>query len=246
MRYFVELAYRGTGLAGFQIQENATTVQGLLQTAMATLWRRPVELTGSSRTDAGVHALQNYFHFEVPDDFTLHHRQVYNLNALLPPDIAVKRIFEVPPSLHCRFSAVHRRYHYYITQHRNPFLTDRAWYYPYALDMEAMQRAADLLLTVQDFTSFSKRNTQAHTRLCTLTRSAWLQQDNQIVYQVQANRFLRGMVRGLVGTMLQVGRGKLSLLQFEAVIAAKDCTLANFTTPAHGLFLAEVGFNPAV
>jgi len=227
MRYFFEVAYKGTNYAGFQVQDNAPTIQWALEKVLRTFYKQPIDLTGSSRTDAGVHALQNYFQADI----------------VVPPDIVLKRIVQVPDDLHCRFHATHRVYHYFIYQQKNPFLNDRAWFYPYPVDLDVLNNAAALLMTYEDFTSFSKRNTQTKTMNCRLSESRWEQTAEGYRYTVKGNRFLRGMVRGLVGTMLQAGRGKISLAEFEAIIQAKDCTKADFTTPAHGLFLVEVGLS---
>lgn len=238
-RYFLELAYKGTAYHGFQIQDNAPTIQLAIEKALFTLFKVNIDLTGSSRTDAGVHALQNYFHFDA--DLSITNKHVYNLNAILPDDIAVKSINMMSDTAHCRFDAVARTYHYYIYQQKNPFLKDRGWFYPYELDLSLLQQAAAILKNHTDFTSFAKRNTQVFTHNCSILISEWsIAADQQYIYQVQANRFLRGMVRGLVGTMLKVGRGQLSLDDFEKIILAKDCTKADFSTPPQGLFLAKV------
>lgn len=239
-RYFIEVAYRGTQYAGFQRQENAHTVQAELEGALALILRRPVELTGSSRTDAGVHAHQNFFHFDhaMPVD----PRIMYNLNAVLPDDVAVRRLQAMPDAAHSRFDAISREYRYHLCNRKDPFLHDRAYYFPYTLDLEVMQAAAGLLLGYEDFTSFSKRNTQVKTFLCELTASEWSQTEAGYTYYVQGNRFLRGMVRALTGTMLKVGRGKLSLEEFRAVVEARDCTLADFAVPGKGLFLERVNY----
>ncbi|MBT9483915.1 tRNA pseudouridine(38-40) synthase TruA [Sediminibacterium sp.] len=238
-RYFLELAYKGTAYHGFQIQDNAATIQLAIEKALFTLFKVDIDLTGSSRTDAGVHALQNYFHFDT--DLVITNKHVYNLNAILPEDIAVKSIKLVADTAHCRFDAVARSYYYYIYQQKNPFLKDRGWFYPYELDISLLQQAAAILKNHTDFTSFAKRNTQVFTHNCTILISEWsIPADQQYIYHVQANRFLRGMVRGLVGTMLKVGRGQLSLDDFEKIILAKDCTKADFSTPPQGLFLAKV------
>lgn len=238
MRYFIEVAYHGKPYAGFQIQENAHTVQAEVENALFTLLRQSISLTGSSRTDAGVHALSNYFHFDSHTD--IGQKQVYNLNAILPDTIAIKRIVAMHAEAHSRFDAIARSYAYTLSQHKNPFATDRAWHYPYPLNADTLQQAAAILLQHTDFTSFSKRNTQTKTMICTLSQSHWEQQNDQWIYRVTGNRFLRGMVRALVATMLQVGRGRITLQQFEAVIQAKDCTKADFSAPAHGLTLREV------
>lgn len=237
-RYFLEVAYRGTAYSGFQSQENANTIQQEVEQAFRTLQRNAVVLTGSSRTDAGVHALQNFFHFDF--ESPLHPQFVYKINAILPSDIVVRSVQQVADDAHCRFDASSRVYDYFIYRSKDPFLEDRAWYFPYTLNMEALQEAAALLMRYHDFTSFSKRNTQVKTFDCSIMESSWRQQQDCLVYRVRANRFLRGMVRALVATMLQVGRETLSLEDFTAVIDAKDCTRASFAAPAHGLFLVEV------
>lgn len=240
MRYFIEVAYKGTSYAGFQRQENAHTVQAELEKALATIFRVPFLLTGSSRTDAGVHARQNYFHFDTEIELT--DRSVYNLNALLPHDLAVNGLYRMPESAHSRFDAISREYRYYLYTRKTPFLYDRAYYFPYVLDMESMRTAAAILKEYRDFTSFSKRNTQVKTFLCTLHESEWIETGEGFHYYVKGNRFLRGMVRALTATMLKVGRGKISLDAFRAVIEARDCTLADFAVPAHGLFLERVNY----
>ena len=240
LRYFIEVAYKGTRYSGFQTQDNAETIQSKVEGALQTIYKQDFQLTCSSRTDAGVHALQNFFHLDTETELNL--KQVYNLNAVLPHDIVIKQIFLVEPDKHARFSATHRQYKYYITRDRNPFLTETAWYYPYNLDIEALQQTANVLLTYADFTTFSKRNTQVKTFLCDIVVSKWYYENDCLVYEVKANRFLRGMVRGLVGTMLKVGRGLISQNDFKQIIEAKDCTKANFNTPAQGLFLIKVTY----
>lgn len=240
-RYFLELSYKGKAYAGFQIQDNALSVQEEVQKALKVYFRQSPELTGSSRTDTGVHALQNFFHFDWDGD--IEEKSLYNLNALLPGDIAVRRIIRVKDEAHCRFDAIAREYKYYIYRSKDPFLQDRAYYYPYTLDLAALQEAAGVIPEYSDFTSFSKRNTQVKTFNCELTVSEWKQEPDTLIYTVKGNRFLRGMVRGLVGTMLQVGRGRKSIGEFRGIIEAKNCALADFSVPGHGLFLVEVEFD---
>jgi tRNA pseudouridine38-40 synthase len=239
-RYFLEVSYRGKAYSGFQSQENANTIQQEIEKAFQVLQRNPVSLTGSSRTDAGVHALQNFFHFDFED--ALHPQFTYKINAILPGDIVVKSVRTVADEAHCRFDALSRTYEYFIYRGKDPFLEDRAWYFPYTIELEALQQAARALTEYQDFTSFSKRNTQVKTFACTIMESNWSQRGDCLVYRVKANRFLRGMVRALVATMLQVGRSTLTIEQFRAIIDAKDCTRASFAAPAHGLFLVEVSY----
>jgi len=243
-RYFLEVMYKGTHYSGFQVQENAPTVQAAVEKAFLVLQRQPVVLTGSSRTDTGVHARQNFFHFDF--DAALHPQFLYKINAILPRDIVLKNVYSVPPEAHCRFDALARSYRYYVYQHKDPFLEDRAYYFPFTIDLEKMREAATVIKEYHDFTSFSKRNTQVKTFICTLLESEWLEENGQLVYAIKANRFLRGMVRGITGTMLQVGRGKLSVEDFRKVIEAKDCRKADFAVPGYGLFLQEVIYPPGL
>ncbi len=238
MRYFIEVSYKGTNYAGFQVQHNAITIQGEVEKVLAIVFRSPVSLTGSSRTDAGVHALQNFFHLDLETAYNP--AVIYNINALLPKDIVIKSIFPVPENTHCRFSATAREYKYFISLDKNPFTTDTSWYYPYLTDMELLKKVSAILYNYTDYTAFSKRNTQVFTHTCNIVTSEWIVENNTLIYTVKANRFLRGMVRGLVGTMLLAARKKISIANFESIIHSKDCTKANFATPAHGLFLVKV------
>jgi tRNA pseudouridine38-40 synthase len=208
------------------------------------VFRRSFTLTGSSRTDSGVHAFQNYFHFDY--EGLIDKRILYNINALLPPDIVLKNIWPVAPNAHCRYDALSREYRYYIYRAKNPFLADRAWFFPYTLDRDKLAAVAALIPQYEDFTTFSKRNTQAKTRFCAVLDSGWQEEGECLVYRVVANRFLRGMVRGLVGTMLQVGRGKISVEEFAAIIGKKDNQLADFSAPGHGLFLFRISFPDSI
>ena len=239
-RYFLEVSYKGTRYSGFQSQHNANSIQAEIQNAFSILEKQVVVMTGSSRTDTGVHALQNYFHFD--SEMPLHPQFVYKMNAILPGDIVVRRVFEVSPEAHCRFDAVSRRYRYFIYRSKDPFLADRAYYFPYKINLELMQEAAAILMEYNDFTSFSKRNTQVKTFECRIMESRWYPEGGCLVYEVRANRFLRGMVRAMTATMLKVGRGKMTLGAFRELIMAKDCTRASFAVPPHGLFLEQVWF----
>lgn len=237
-RYFLSVSYLGTRYAGSQVQANGTTIQGELERCLAIVYRNPVELTGSSRTDAGVHARRNYYHFDL--EKAIEGDIVYQLNAVLPADIAVLGIHPVNEEDHSRFDANARRYRYSIYGQKDPFLHDRAWFYPYPLDLDRLNQVAGMILGEHDFTSFAKRNAQVHTHMCTITASAWSMEGGTFVYTVMGNRFLRGMVRGLVATMLKVGRGKMTLENFREIMLAKDCTLADFSAPARGLQLDDV------
>ena len=238
-RYFIEVSYKGTNYSGFQKQQNANSVQAEIEKALEIFYKQKLELTGSSRTDAGVHALQNFFHFDA-DDFIKD--DAYNLNAILPDDIVIQRIFPVDDNAHCRFDALSREYHYYIYQQKNPFLQGRACYIPYPVDLALLQQASTEIINHTDFTSFSKRNTQVKSFLCKVYTSEWVQEGDCLIYKIKANRFLRGMVKGLVGTMLLAGKKKIDMEEFRSIIEAKDCTKADFSVSPDGLFLAKVAF----
>jgi len=240
-RYFLEVSYRGTAYSGFQSQQNTgKTIQAEVEKAFAVLQREEVAMTGSSRTDAGVHALQNYFHFDYEGE--IHPQFLYKVNAILPEDIVIRKLVPVNADAHCRFDAVSREYRYYIYRRKDPFLQDRAFYFPYRLSVEKMREAAEVVKGYTDFTSFSKRNTQVKTFECRILESEWEMEGEKLVYHVRANRFLRGMVRALTATMLQVGRGRMDMEGFRGVIESRDCTKASFAVPARGLFLERVEF----
>jgi tRNA pseudouridine38-40 synthase len=239
-RYFLEVAYKGTLYSGFQKQDNANSIQEEIEKAFAIYFRAQIEMTGSSRTDTGVHALQNFFHFDF--DEAIPSKFLYNINSILPMDIVVKNIHPVKDDAHCRFNAISREYKYYIYKNKNPFLQHSAYYFPYTLNFEMLDEAAKAILKFTDFSSFSKRNTQVKTFECSIIKGGWHIQNDCFVYHVQANRFLRGMVRGLVGTMLHVGRNKLAIEEFENIIRNKDSSKADFSVPGHGLFLVAVNY----
>lgn len=240
-RFFIEVSYKGTKLSGFQIQKEAPTVQGFIQEALFTLLKRPIALQGASRTDAGVHAIQNYFHFDTDCGFEAE-AVSHSLNSILPREIAIKRIFEVANDMHARFSALYREYNYYIIDHKNPFYTDTAYLYFKKLDLVQLNLAAKELCNHKDFTTFSKLHTQVYTNDCDIMLSQWSKKEDLLMYHVKANRFLRGMVRALVGTMLKVGTGAITLDDFRAIILSKNCGQAYFDAPAKGLFLAHVAY----
>ncbi len=239
-RYFIDIAYKGTAYAGFQVQKNAGTVQGEIDTALSVLLREKVQTTGSSRTDAGVHARHNFAHFDT--GLPLHPEFVYKINALLPRDIAINAVYPVDAEAHSRFDAIGRSYEYTVYTGKDPFLKEFGYFYPYRIHPEALQQAAMTLQEYSDFTAFSKRNTQVKTFNCRIISSAWHFEEGRLLYRVTANRFLRGMVRGLVGTMLLLGRHKLTMEEFRRIIAGKDNTKVNFGVPPQGLFLTAVRY----
>jgi tRNA pseudouridine38-40 synthase len=239
--YFLALGYKGTRFAGFQIQDNAQTIQGEVERAAAVYLRSPISLTGSSRTDAGVHAKLNYFHFQseriLGEDF------IYHVNAILPREIVLKGIYTVPEGSHSRFDAVARRYKYHIYRQKDPFKDDRAWYYPFPMDEGNLNLAASSILGEHDFTSFAKRRTQVYTHLCRIDQCYWEHNAEGWMFTIEGNRFLRGMVRALVATMVKVGRGNIDIKDFEYIRTAMDSKLADFSAPAHGLHLDRVIFD---
>lgn len=236
--YFLALGYKGLKYAGFQIQENAATIQGEVEKAAAIFLRKPISLTGSSRTDAGVHAKLNYFHFQ--SDLELGKEFIYHVNAILPPDIVLKGVYKMPEGSHSRFDAVARRYEYHLYDTKDPFLDDRAWFYPYPMSIDLLNSAAATLIGEHDYTSYAKKRTQVYTHLCNIESSHWQQTSNGWIYSIQGNRFLRGMVRAIVATMVKVGRGKMTLDRFVEIRNAKDAKHADFSAPAQGLHLDAV------
>ena len=239
-RYFLEVSYYGERYSGFQVQENAKTIQSEIERAFQVFYKKQVELTGSSRTDAGVHALQNFFHFDWNEEFN--QKQVYNLNAILPDDIVLKSVLAVQPNAHSRFDAISREYEYHVYFEKNPFLQDRAWFFPFQINRELLLEVAAIIKAQTDFISFSRQNTQVKNFNCTILESGWEEVQGRLIYHVKGNRFLRGMVRALVSTMLQVARGNKSMKDFERYFSQPSQTSADFSAPAKGLFLCKVNY----
>jgi tRNA pseudouridine38-40 synthase len=237
-RYFLELSYRGTKFSGFQAQENAATVQSEVEQAFEVLHRMRVVMTGSSRTDAGVHALQNYFHFDCEE--ALNPQFIYKMNAILTDDIAIKQVYQMPAAAHCRFDAVSRQYVYHIHRFKDPFLRATSLFHPYRLDLSLMHEAAALLLNHENFYAFAKTNTQVKHFNCNILQCRWEEREDQLIFCIEANRFLRGMVRLLTASLLKLGRHKLSMDEFRELLnGERKC---GFSVPAHGLFLREVKY----
>jgi tRNA pseudouridine38-40 synthase len=237
-RYFLEVTYRGDGLSGFQIQENAPTIQSEIERVFFIFFKKHISLTGSSRTDAGVHADQNFFHFDWQGEWD--NARNYNLNALLPANIAIKSVRAVRLEAHARFDAVSRVYEYVVYRKKDPFLKDYGWHFPYELDKELLNSLAEYILHQTHFASFSKRNTQVRHYSCTIMESRWHEQGDVWIYRVEGNRFLRGMVRALVSTMLQVARGNKTKEDFELLFRGSNTFQADFSAPPQGLFLRKV------
>jgi len=241
-RYFIYLAYDGTGYHGWQLQPNGISVQECLMKALSTFLGRKVEITGAGRTDAGVHASLMVAHFD--SDEPLDAASVTDkLNRLLPPDISVYRVCRVRPDAHARFDATARTYKYYVTASKIPFNRQYRWRIYHRLDYERMNEAARTLLEYNDFTSFSRLHTDVKTKICRITHAEWTQEkDETWVFTIRADRFLRNMVRAIVGTLMEVGRGKLSVEGFRQIIEQQDRCKAGTSAPGNALFLADVEY----
>ncbi len=244
-RYFIQLAYNGTGFHGWQVQDNTPqTVQHVLQEKMSVIIGHPVEVVGCGRTDAGVHAKDYYAHFDSEKtDLHINKNYVYKLNKVLPFEIAIKTIYSVKEEASARFDALSRTYDYLIHRSKSPFLYNYSLYVFGDINFDAMNEAASYLLTVEDFTSFSKVNTQTFTNNCTVTFAQWIKQNNdEYVFKITANRFLRNMVRAIVGTLLEVGKGKLSLEEFKAIVQNKNRSDAGMSAAGHALYLTDIHY----
>ncbi|QKZ13384.1 tRNA pseudouridine(38-40) synthase TruA [Spirosoma sp. KUDC1026] len=241
MRYFLELAYRGTAYHGWQRQPNGISVQEVLETALTTVLREPITIVGSGRTDAGVHAGQQFAHFETAKE--LPETLIRSLNGLVSNNIAVYACFPVRADDHARYTATFRYYQYTIIRRKNPFRTDLAYVFAHPLDVALMNEAASLLVNHTDFESFSKVKTDVRTFNCRIDFAYWEEQaDGTLMFHIKADRFLRGMVRAVVGTLLAVGQGQLSVASFDDIIRARDRKRAGRAAPADGLSLVEVGY----
>lgn len=242
MRFFIVFSYLGTPFHGSQSQPNGVTVQSVLESAFATILRQPVPLTFAGRTDAGVHADMMVAHFDFPNP--LPPNLAPRLNNLLPPAIAVRDLYPVPDDAHARFDALERTYHYRIITRKDPFLYPTHTRVAPGLDFDAMNTAAQLLLGKQDFASFCRTHTDVKTTICDVREARWIQtSDTEAFFVISADRFLRNMVRAIVGTLLEVGKGRMTLEEFRAVIERKDRCEAGTSVPAHALFLEEVEYD---
>ncbi|WP_344852963.1 tRNA pseudouridine(38-40) synthase TruA [Pedobacter jeongneungensis] len=242
-RYFIQLAYDGSLYHGWQIQPNAITVQELLDKAMSVFFRQPIETLGCGRTDAGVHATDFYAHFDVEDlEETKVLSAIAGINAMLPYQIAAKRIIPVHNEAHARFDATARAYKYYLHFGKNPFKLNRSWLIKDKLDVEAMNQAASLLLNYTDFSCFSKSNTQTFTNNCKVIKAVFEKQEDGLVFTIQADRFLRNMVRAIMGTLVQIGKKEINLDDFKAIIESKNRSKAGQSVPACGLYLVKIEY----
>lgn len=246
MRYFVRLSYNGARFHGWQIQPHDNSVQETIEKALATVLRHPIALTGAGRTDTGVHAAMMVAHFDttspIPDTLAL----MRSLNGLLGKDIAIQAIFPVAHDAHARFDATSRTYKYFVHLEKSPFLNEFSWKCPPTLDFELMNEAATHLLKISDFTSFSKLHTDTKTNICHVTHAQWRQEGCQWVFTITADRFLRNMVRAIVGTLVNVGMHKITVEQFLEIIERRDRCSAGQSMPAHALFLWNITYPTAI
>lgn len=245
MRYLIQLAYKGTNYHGWQRQENAQSVQQVLDEKISILLGEAIETLGCGRTDTGVHALQYFAHFDCNKPLE-RDQFLYKINQILPDDIAVYQMWQVAPDMNARFDATHRAYEYVINTIVDPFLTELSWYYYGKLDLKKMNEAAALLIGTHDFACFSKVHTQVNNFVCTVYQAEWRVEGHKLIFYIKANRFLRNMVRAIVGTLHDVGKGKLDVAAVASIMASKDRCEAGQSVPAKGLFLVEIAYPNSV
>ena len=241
-RYFIEISYKGKNYHGWQVQPHAISVQEVLNDCLTKLLKQEVHVIGAGRTDTGVHAKQLFAHFDLVKKVKDVSQFLSRLNSFLPKDIAAKSLLEVGEEAHARFDANARTYEYYVVQQKNPFEEDSAYLVYKPLNIEVMNQSAKRLFEFQDFTSFSKSNTQTITNNCKIMQAYWEKREGLLVFTIQADRFLRNMVRAIVGTLLEVGLGKMTEEEFVKVIESKDRSQAGTSVPAHALYLREVSY----
>ncbi len=243
-RYFLKIAYDGSQYHGWQVQENAHSIQAEINGALQKLLSdKEIYVVGCGRTDAGVHASEFFLHFDTEKDCSNRENLIYRLNQILPKDIVVFDWINVANEAHSRFDALSRTYQYHIIQFKNPFNQDYAAFFPKGLNLDKMNEAAGILECYKDFTSFSKLHTDTHTNDCEVHYAKWFVQEDELIFEIKANRFLRNMVRALVGTCIEVGKGKMEIDSFKKVIEAKDRSQAGSSVPAKGLFLTKVEYD---
>lgn len=240
-RFFLQLNYDGTAYHGWQMQENSITVQQLLNEKISRLLRHDIKLVGCGRTDAGVHASVFFAHFDGPE-IAEPERFLFKLNNMLPHDIGVQRIIPVPENAHSRFSATHRQYQYRIHTQKDPFLRPYSWFQPFSFDVTRMNEACEILKSHSDFAAFCKAGGDQKTTLCRIDEARWEQFGPSLIFTIGADRFLRNMVRAIVGTMKEIGLGKMNAEELERIIVSKSRSEAGVSVPAHGLFLTNVTY----
>jgi tRNA pseudouridine38-40 synthase len=242
-RYFIQLSFKGTSFHGWQIQDNALSVQEVLNQALSHHIKETITTTGAGRTDTGVHAEKYFAHFDAKKGVLKDKDLIHKVNKLLPPDIAIQHIFEVHNEAHARYHAISRTYQYRIHTKKDPFITETSYYVYGKLNVELMNEAATILLKHKDFSAFSKSGTQVKTNICDLTQAKFTVTGDHLLFTITADRFLRNMVRAIVGTLIEVGRNKITLKEFIKIIEQKKRAAAGFSVPACGLSLTEIVYN---
>jgi len=242
-RYFLQLSYKGSRYFGWQRQPNAISVQDVIEKTLSTVLREDIAVVGAGRTDTGVHASFYVLHFDVSNEIQEPEKLVYHLNRFLPDDIAVQKINKVNNDFHARFSAASRTYKYFISTVKDPFNTETCYQFTIPLDVEKMNEAAKTLFEYTDFTSFAKLHTDVKTNNCKIFQAEWERNDNKLVFTIKADRFLRNMVRAIVGTLLEIGKGKITGDDFRSIIEMKNRGAAGTSAPPQGLFLVDIGYN---
>lgn len=242
MRYFIKLAYNGTHYHGWQYQPNAASVQETMNKAFSVILNNEINLMGAGRTDTGVHAKEMFAHFDLEKSFDIPNT-IHKLNSFLPKDIVIYAIIPVANEAHSRFDATKRTYEYHINTFKDAFLQEQSWYFHQKLDLDLMNEAAKSLLKHTDFQCFSKVNTDVNTFDCSIFEAYWKQLDDKLIFTISANRFLRNMVRSIVGTLINIGLRKITLDDFEAIIESKSRDKAGFSVPAHGLYLTKIAYD---
>lgn len=245
MRYFIEFSYNGKAYHGWQNQPNAISVQQVLEEALSKLLRYKITVMGAGRTDAGVHASQMFAHFEVDDEFDIA-LIIFKLNCFLPKDIAIHRIFKVHQKAHARFNALSRTYHYRIANQKNPFTSDFAYNVYFPLDVVKMNEACVILLQYKDFQCFSKSNTDVKTYYCDIKEAFWKLENAELIFTITADRFLRNMVRAIVGTLIEIGLGKMEVNQLHQIIKSKNRSEAGYSVPPQGLYLTKIEYPESI
>lgn len=243
MRYFIEISYLGTNYHGWQSQPNAITIQEITENCLSKILNNPVTLVAAGRTDAGVHAKQMYAHFDSDMKINDIKSFEYKVNSFLPKDIVVRKLILVHDHAHARFDAFYREYEYYITLKKNPFEIDKAYFFKKSLDIKKMNKCCATMLHYTNFKSFSKSKTDVKTYDCKIYEAKWMLNENSLIFVIKADRFLRNMVRAIVGTLIEVGLGKITEKEFKLIIEKKDRQLAGFSVPAHGLFLKKIDYD---
>jgi tRNA pseudouridine38-40 synthase len=242
LRYFIKLAYNGTQYHGWQYQPNAASVQETMNKAFSVILNSEINLMGAGRTDTGVHAKEMYAHFDLETPFDIPN-VIHKLNSFLPKDIVIYDVFPVDDEAHTRFDATKRTYEYHINTFKDAFLQEQSWYFHQKLDLDLMNEAAKSLLNHTDFQSFSKVNTDVNTFDCSIFEAYWKQENGKLIFTISANRFLRNMVRSIVGTLINIGLHKITLDDFESIIESKNRDKAGFSVPAHGLYLTKIEYD---